>query len=699
MRKILVVCALMLSSTVLQATPSLTVENTLHNAAANLVQVPITIFNDSNVANVQFDLVYPAGAVEAVAAFPGAAITPPVTDPPTPPTHMVDAQLISTTAGNDRFRVIVVAQTANLVDRRFAAGALLKIPFLVNSSLFNRNVPVYIQNVIATNENGDSGSIAVNAFDGLIITPNDTTTDSDGDGIADSIELAYGTNPVTSDGVLIPNGTPLAGLISQDSVLAPGGVYPVTANLEIAAGARLTIYQGTTLRFNSGTGLTVNGELQILGTGNVLTSSLANPYMGSWNGVTVMASATNVVINGATIEWASYGIYFNNASGEVHHSTLRNNVVGIYVYQTSHPVITDGNEIINNSTGIYVYGKRLAGLDPHPVINRNRIYDNTNYNLMAFYFYNASQTVLDATENWWGSDNITDIVATIYDNIDHYSAAPKVKFVQFQDVNGGLTDGNAIGGEYGIPVMVNGRTYHALDTVTIATGQTLDIPGNVTILFYGTAREEVHALKLQVDGSLNVAGSAAAPVTFRSYKDNASWGSWKGIEVGSGATSLKINGAIIKDAHKGISFNDTYSLINNLTGDVSNSRIENNIKGIFISGNSRPFITNGNVITLNSVGITVQSNYSLNTAPVITYNNIYNNSNNNFMAYAFITNNVSSIELDATYNWWGTVDASVIESTITDYIDNPGINSSSPYVIYRPYLDAEGGNPMGVPGS
>jgi PKD repeat protein len=237
--------------------------------------------------------------------------------------------------------------------------------------------------------------------------------------------------------------------------------------------------------------------------------------------------------------------------------------------------------------------------------------------------------------------------------------------------------------------MVSGQTYHALDNVTVLTGQTLNIPEGVTILFYGS-----NAFKLQVDGVLNVTGTDVAPVTFRSYKDSAGWNSWKGIEIGSSATSVSIDGAIVKDAGKGVYFNDAFNLNSSLTGHIVNSRIENNYTGIYINRNSSPLITNDNVITDNGYGVQVYGSYSTvnDPAPVITYNSIYDNSYNNYWAYYFA--NASNTELDATYNWWGTIDTAAIDSSI---YDNADYATYSPVVNYTPYLDGEGGNPMGLP--
>jgi hypothetical protein len=199
---------------------------------------------------------------------------------------------------------------------------------------------------------------------------------------------------------------------------------------------------------------------------------------------------------------------------------------------------------------------------------------------------------------------------------------------------------------------------------------------------------------MQIDGALNVAGAETNPVTFRSYKDSAGWSSWKGIEVGSNATHVKIDGAIVKDAGKGVYFNDAFNLTNNLTGDVSNSRFENNYTGIYVNRNSSPLITNGNVITQNGYGVQAYGSYSTvnDPAPVITYNSIYGNSYNNYWAYYFA--NASNTELDASYNWWGTIDSAAIDSSI---YDNADYATYSPIVNYIPYLDAEDGNPMGLP--
>ncbi|MGH8240490.1 MAG: hypothetical protein ACREXP_26215, partial [Steroidobacteraceae bacterium] len=106
-----------------------------------------------------------------------------------------------------------------------------------------------------------------------------------------------------------------SGTINGTVVWTPGNPaqpYTITAaDLTIAAGAQLILQGGAQVRFGSGRRLTVNGTLVVKGTAVsnvVFTSDLATPTRGSWQGLVINGTATNVSIEYALIEWAVRGV-------------------------------------------------------------------------------------------------------------------------------------------------------------------------------------------------------------------------------------------------------------------------------------------------------------------------------------------------------------------------------------------------------
>jgi hypothetical protein len=87
----------------------------------------------------------------------------------------------------------------------------------------------------------------------------------------------------------------------------------------------------------------------------------------------------------------------------------------------------------------------------------------------------------------------------------------------------------------------------------------------------------------------------------------------------------------------------------------------------------------------HDVNVTVQYNtiafnqYGIQSPPPsakIIYNNLENNTQYN-LSWGYSSN------FDATYNWWGTTDASAISQTIVDYTDNYNLGN----VTFIPFLD------------
>ena len=157
------------------------------------------------------------------------------------------------------------------------------------------------------------------------------------------------------------------------------------------------------------------------GTGIVIDGNTIDGNL--YAGISVEASKVTVSENDIqdTSEGggANAGIRVIDLSGNSHDgvSLVRNRVQdmdrGLYVGTkngTTLRVSASNNELLNNEYGIYVYAG--ASLTAHD----NAITDNATHNL---YLTGSGQTV-DASRNWWGSDNPTAVNDTI--QVDNGSA-------------------------------------------------------------------------------------------------------------------------------------------------------------------------------------------------------------------------------------------------------------------------------------
>lgn len=230
-------------------------------------------------------------------------------------------------------------------------------------------------------------------------------------------------------------GTPITGTVLNVAgpglpTIAANTTYDVLSKLNVPVGESLVIPAGAKLRFYGvETELRVDGNVQVQGVaGNpvTFTSGLTTPAKGVWAGIVITPNSTGSSIEGAVVEWASNGVFFNASAGTVRASTIRNNLNGIYIYKNATPLITGANIITANNTGINIYGSQLAGLDPNPVVTGNSIYSNSPYNLRAYWFYNPASVHLNATGNWWGTTTAATINTGVYDYTDSPSYSPIV---------------------------------------------------------------------------------------------------------------------------------------------------------------------------------------------------------------------------------------------------------------------------------
>ena len=543
-----------------------------------------------------------------------------------------------------------------------------------------------------------------------------------------------------------PGGTAatnqLLGSLTATATTLSVATYDVLGVLTVPTGKTLTIPAGATLRFHGvNARLIVDGTLSVSGTSGtlaVLTSGKATPARGDWAGVLVRAG-TGSVVEYARIEYAVTGvdvtgvtatvrnntiryfsangvyvtgagtalvkdnlidnlndtancIYTNAGSPTVQGNTLTNCAVGLRVYGSSAPTVNGNNLITSNAYGVYADGNLTA--NPAPVVNGNQIFDNTTVNFQVIDYTTSGWTLnVNARNNWWGTSDPVTIEAKIAHRTDDYTNTrlPTVDFSGLLDGPGGTAATNQLLGSLtATATTLSVATYDVLGVLTVPTGKTLTIPAGATLRFHG-----VNA-RLIVDGTLSVAGTAAAKVRFTSASAAPTRGSWPGILIRSSATSVVIDSAEIEWAARAIEVQTTTAIIRNslirnfsddgirmtssgtasqITGNyvdnlnktgecivltassplVSGNRLHRCDTGLYMSGASAPTVS-GNIITDNNQGIVLEgSNSNSATAvpnPVMTGNDVFGNA----LAQLEVRNYGSSnpIVINATGNWWGT---------------------------------------------
>jgi predicted outer membrane repeat protein len=193
--------------------------------------------------------------------------------------------------------------------------------------------------------------------------------------------------------------TEVGGPITSDTTwTAANSPYVVTESVEIVEGVTLTVEPGVTVKFESGRGLQVDGDLVAQGVEGSLvtfTSNQTDPAPGDWGSITFTRTATTTMdakgnyISGSVLQYCVVeyaGLDSHSAIDAYHllidHCTVRDNDArGIRTDANTYwnPGRVTNNTIVNNTTihsnapcGNYGGGIRAA----HSIIADNIIEDN-----------------------------------------------------------------------------------------------------------------------------------------------------------------------------------------------------------------------------------------------------------------------------------------------------------------------------------
>ena len=233
-----------------------------------------------------------------------------------------------------------------LVDNS-GAGNINPLP-ITGSASPGINIDVYVNTILQSStiadistgdfsyqavlQEGDNNIHAV-AFDGV-----DESTDSNN--IAYNFQYADGgTLSGNVDGMTLSDNTK----------------YLVTSDISVSNGQTLAIGSGTKIEFQTGTSLTVYGDLSITAVGNqaIFTSSDANPTPGSWRGIVIINNSANVVIDNILVEWAVIGVWLKPGVSNVSisNSTIQDTSSwGVLIDDNADNVLID-NVLIEDAYG------------------------------------------------------------------------------------------------------------------------------------------------------------------------------------------------------------------------------------------------------------------------------------------------------------------------------------------------------------
>jgi len=507
----------------------------------------------------------------------------------------------------------------------------------------------------------------------------------------------------------------LMGDLEDGLILSANSTYDVINDIYVPLGSTITIEEGVTLRFATTAEFIIRGQVNWPeNSSNLATFTRYEGKTAAWKGIAFENGMQNIHVKNIHVLYADCGLTFTNTvtgsvSGSffekngngiclsasdvaIQSNTLQFNLYnGISVAYGSKPLITQ-NIIMDNVTNSQYgrYGITITGHHPvtgnysAPVIHNNHIYRHRYGNVGAVGYTGNQLTppIIDATNNWWGTNDASEIEANTLHVPDNANNTAYINYSGFYS-NEEKTETDSRQILFNLHEMIKDEVipansrYIVAENIKVPLGLTLTIQEGAELYF-------VAGKKIEVLGNLNINGSLLKPVLLTGAKtlhDNYdfSTGEWKGVELNNNIGIINIKYANIEYATVGVEFI-------NSTGTITNSTFTNNFKGIRIVGDSTPLIQSS-VITNNFYGIEFVGSAGIDPSPTISGNDIYNNSVPEYqspnIAANIAFNSITNPQLiDLSNNWWNTADIVSTRATFYDpnsiYADLVTISSINP---------------------
>jgi hypothetical protein len=230
---------------------------------------------------------------------------------------------------------------------------------------------------------------------------------------------------------------------------------------------------------------------------------------------------------------------------------------------------------------------------------------------------------------------------------------------------------------------IDGSPYVVYGNLYITNGATLRIEDGVTVRFDKITMDGGRKIGAEIiisDGTLIAEGSPGWPIVFTSNEDIPFPGDWGAIVI-EGDNPVNLTNCRIEYAKEGLLLWNI-SLSAGMASTVNSLEITNcSEHGIGMVGGSPPDISKC-TLTDNGSGMPYEGGiYLMDCTTTLNHNNLFDNAPNDMI-------NDSVYNIDATFNWWGTINETQIAEQIFDYNDR----STLGVVDFRPYLTEPAGD-------
>jgi hypothetical protein len=185
----------------------------------------------------------------------------------------------------------------------------------------------------------------------------------------------------------------------------------------MSPGNTLTVDPGVTVIFDGDYTLSIGFNASIIAEGTdtepiLFTTSSGAPFPGSWNWLSLGDQALASSFDHCVFEYAEMGLKISDSVVAIANCEFRYCLTGIACVEAS-PTIDNCDIHDCASLGI-----SLSGRGSSPVIHGCNIYDNGTGNVYLFGYGPGDLVIIDAENNWWGTDVEQEIEQEISHDVD-----------------------------------------------------------------------------------------------------------------------------------------------------------------------------------------------------------------------------------------------------------------------------------------